>query len=97
MEAMNERLFYFLPFLDQNKWLLLFPKRQKAHQNLAKFFDMLSNIIETKRELISGGNIKSSYTEEEKQETDLLSLMIESKITDGKAGLTDEEIRVCIE
>lgn len=94
MEGMNQRFFYFLPFMDQNNWLLLFPKRRQAHQQLAKFLGMLSNMIVTRRQSIGGGNSEINGIEIDKKETDLLSLMIESEVKDDKDSLTNDEIRV---
>lgn len=91
---MNQRLFYFLPFLDQNNWLLLFPKRRQAHQQLAKFLGMLSNMIISKRKIIEGGNSNINDGETDKVESDLLSLMIESEANNDKTSLTNDEIRV---
>lgn len=87
MESMSNKLFYYLPFLDQGKWLWLFPKRYQAHQNLTKFLNMLSEMISNKRQTIAANH-------EEGTRNDLLSLMIDSELNEEVDGLTDEEIMV---
>lgn len=94
MDAMNQRFFYFFPFMDQNNWLRLFPKRRQAHQQLAKFLGMLSDMIVMKRESIERGNSELNDTEIDKREADLLTLMIESEAKNDKDSLTNDEIRV---
>ncbi|KAI9273216.1 cytochrome P-450 cyp509A1 [Helicostylum pulchrum] len=91
MESMSNKLFYYLPFLDQGKWLWLFPKRYQAHQNLTKFLNMLSEMISNKRQTIAANH-------EEGTRNDLLSLMIDSELNEEVDGLTDEEImeNLCI-
>ncbi|CAO3623309.1 unnamed protein product [Cunninghamella blakesleeana] len=79
-------LYIFFPILER-KFLWLFPKRQKNHETLAKWQNMLTSMIEKKRQSIQN-NIDQGVEEAEK---DLLTLMIESEFR-GEGILTNEEL-----
>ncbi|CAO3609845.1 unnamed protein product [Cunninghamella echinulata] len=84
--SLTNPLYIFFPILE-TKLLWLFPKRQKSHQTLVKWQNMLTSMIEKKRQSIKE-NIDNGVEEAEK---DLLTLMIESEFR-GEGVLTNEEL-----
>lgn len=88
-DALRDPLFFLFPALD-TKFRWLFPQRQKIHQEMKLFSNMLSKIIQHKKEMIKNG-VKNDALED--NERDLLSLMIESGEEDNEA-LSDEELMV---
>lgn len=84
--SLTNPLYIFFPILE-TKLLWLFPKRQKSHQTLVKWQNMLTSMIEKKRQSLKE-NIDNGIEEAEK---DLLTLMIESEFR-GEGVLTNEEL-----
>lgn len=82
-----------MPIFD-TKFVHLIPDRQKAHDNLTDFLNMLDTIINDKREQIAA----KKAAEIEDHEKDLLTLMIESEMNPESDGavMSNEELKVCI-
>ena len=74
----------------ETKWLFLFPKRKRAHQELDIFLGKIQEIISKKREILAND---SSIAEKKTSEKDLLTLMLEAS-QEGNGKLTDEELQV---
>ena len=89
-DAVQKPLFLFFPIFD-TKLRFLIPGREKKHQQLAEFFDLLGTIINHKREAFKEKNT-SNVKDREK---DLLTLMMEAGSEDGEP-MTDEELKVII-
>ncbi|KAI8146009.1 cytochrome P-450 cyp509A1, partial [Fennellomyces sp. T-0311] len=91
--AIRNRTFAVFPIFDSTL-RFLFPDRQKKHQELTKFLNMLQEVITHKREALEN-NIKNPNIKE--NEKDLLSLLLEAGSEDGNP-LTDEELlsNLCI-
>ncbi|KAI9345055.1 cytochrome P450 [Pilaira anomala] len=92
-DALRDPLYFLFPVLDA-KFRWLFPQRQKIHQEMKLFSNMLNKIIQHKKEMIKNG-VKNDVLED--NERDLLSLMIESG-KEGNEALSDEELmsNLCI-
>ncbi|KAI9345054.1 cytochrome P450 [Pilaira anomala] len=92
-DGIRDPLFFLFPSLDTT-FLWIFPERKRVHREWDKFSNMLSTIIQHKKEMIKNG-IKNDALED--NERDLLSLMIESGNEDNSA-LSDEELmsNLCI-
>ncbi|KAG0173233.1 cytochrome P450-dit2 [Apophysomyces sp. BC1034] len=88
MKGHNDPLFNFFPALEQ-KFLWLFPSRQKVHRDLTDFNTMLDNVIAHKRQALKDNIPNPNLQDNEK---DLLTLMIESEIN-GEGALSDEELK----
>ncbi|KAI8143288.1 cytochrome P450 [Fennellomyces sp. T-0311] len=90
--AMHKPMYILFPILDTTLRFLV-PGREKKHQKLTKFLDMLSDVIKHKREVLKEN--KSSGIKD--REKDLLTLMLEAG-TEGGEPLTDEELmsNICI-
>ncbi|KAI9472014.1 MAG: cytochrome P450 [Benjaminiella poitrasii] len=93
--GISQALFSFFPSLDSKKFLWMFPKRQRIHQEMDRFLDMLNQVIYKKREMLDKGYTNNDSLEE--NEKDLLTLMIESE-RKGEGILSDEELKsnLCI-
>ncbi|CAO3597963.1 unnamed protein product [Absidia cylindrospora] len=93
-------LFVLFPSLDQRyRWL--FPKRQAAHDNLAKFHEMLSDIINKRRIQLKQQQQQHQHQHQHQQQhskKNLLTLMIESESYGKSRALSDEELlnNLCI-
>ncbi|KAI8142124.1 cytochrome P450 [Fennellomyces sp. T-0311] len=84
--------FVVFPFLERSYFRFLFPDLQKAHDELTVFLDMMKSVSQNKREALKNGVRWSSvYDDEDEQEKDLLTLMMETEI-EGKGSLSDLEI-----
>ncbi|CDS03770.1 hypothetical protein LRAMOSA01171 [Lichtheimia ramosa] len=80
----------YLMFPSLDSWLLPFNSMRKhKHDEANKFLDMIDQIILEKRNALQN---KSSTPEEQEQEKDLLTMMIEAGRS-GQGGLTNEELR----
>ncbi|KAG0165321.1 cytochrome P450-dit2 [Apophysomyces sp. BC1034] len=79
--------FVFFPQLEQ-KFLWMFPKRQKIHEDLTRFLHLMDNLIENKRKEIKE---KKANFDIEDNEKDLLQLLIEGEEEEGI--LTNEELK----
>lgn len=81
----------YLMFPSLDSWLLPFnPPRKHKHAEADKFLGMIDQIILEKRKTLQN---KSSTPEEQDEEKDLLTMMIEAGRS-GQGGLTNEELRV---
>ena len=89
MSANTDPLFMLFPSFE-TKWLFLFPKRKRAHQELDIFLGKIQEIISKKREILAND---SSIAEKKTSEKDLLTLMLEAS-QEGNGKLTDEELQV---
>jgi cytochrome P450 len=74
--------------LDE-RFLWLFPERQRLHRELERFNKMIESIIVEKREKIKDG----FYDVSEDHEKDLLTLMLETESSEGYS-MTNEDIQV---
>lgn len=92
-EGMVKPLYILMPIFD-TKFVHLIPDRQKAHDNLTDFLNMLDTIINDKREQIAA----KKAADIEDHEKDLLTLMIESEMNPESEGavMSNEELKVCI-
>lgn len=90
--GMRDIFFFFFPKLDQ-KYVWMFPERVKIHEEMDRFFEMINNMIENKRELVKKGDLQNSALDE--NEKDLLTLMIES-VNRGEGNMTNVELRVTL-
>lgn len=92
-EGMVKPLYIMMPIFD-TKLVHLIPDRQKAHNNLTDFLNMLDTIIHEKREQIAA----KKAADIEEHEKDLLTLMIESEMNPESEGavMSNEELKVCI-
>lgn len=88
---MRKPLFAVFPILEQ-RFLWAFPERQKRHQDLRKFMNMLDEVIAHKRKILKEEYDASSASKPE-NEKDLLTLMIESE-NKGEGALSNEELKV---
>ncbi|KAF7729311.1 cytochrome P450-dit2 [Apophysomyces ossiformis] len=79
--------FMLFPKLEQ-KFLWMFPKRQKVHADLTRFLQLMDELIANKRKEIKERKAKSNVLDNEK---DLLHLLIEGE--DEEGVLTDEELK----
>lgn len=87
IKQMAHPLYMMFPILEK-RFLWLFPKRKRAHDDMSAFLDMLDSVIEYKRQVLKGQD--SLQKEHEK---DLLTLMIESE-NKGEGALTNEQLKV---
>ncbi|CAO3624112.1 unnamed protein product [Cunninghamella echinulata] len=86
LENLRSIFFLLFPKLEQN-YLWLFPKRQKEFQELYKWRNLLSQVIENKRK-----ELKENKSEDlDDSEKDLLTLMLESELN-GEGVLSNEEL-----
>ncbi|KAI8146548.1 cytochrome P450 [Fennellomyces sp. T-0311] len=84
--------FFVFPFLERPCFRFLFPELRKAHDELTIFLDMMGGIARQKREaLLNGNSPRTMYDDDEDQEKDLVTLMIEAEMQ-GQGRLTDNEI-----
>ncbi|KAI8884558.1 cytochrome P-450 cyp509A1 [Backusella circina FSU 941] len=92
MQGIRNPLFFLFPILE-SKFLWMFPKRQRVHDDLDQLTKMIEGIIDKKRLKIQNGE-ENNLQENEK---DLLSLMLESEFK-GEGKLTTEELTstICI-
>ncbi|KAJ8659800.1 hypothetical protein O0I10_004393 [Lichtheimia ornata] len=94
-EGMVKPLYILMPIFD-TKFVHLIPDRQKAHDNLTDFLNMLDTIINDKREQIAA----KKAADIEDHEKDLLTLMIESEMNPESEGavMSNEELKsnLCI-
>lgn len=84
-------LFFLFPILEQ-RYLFLFPDRQKVHNELSIFLGMMSDIISKKKQLLQEKDVNSNTIAD--NEKDLLALMIEAE-NDGEGRLSNDELLVC--
>ena len=86
--------FFVFPFLERSCLRFLFPELRKAHHELTVFLNMMNDIARQKREsLMKGIRPSSMYDDDDEQEKDLVTLMIEAELQ-NQGRLTDEEIMV---
>ncbi|CAO3635458.1 unnamed protein product [Cunninghamella blakesleeana] len=88
----DDPLFFLFPFLETN-FLYLFPHRKQLKELVKKFYSMLGQVIEHKRQILKTQNGISNIEESEK---DLLTLMLENELSgesSGKKGLSDSELQ----
>lgn len=85
--------FYFLLPVFDTRLLCLSPKRQLVHKELARFLDMLDQVIIKKREVIANGTNRNVALEE--NEKDLLTLLIEAEAK-GEGVMSNQELKVPI-
>ncbi|KAI8881514.1 cytochrome P450 [Backusella circina FSU 941] len=88
IKNMIDPLYFMLPALDVY-FLWMLPKRRQAHEELAKFKDMLRNVIAEGRKKVESGQTQNENLEE--NEKDLLTLMLESEIQ-GEGRMTNDEL-----
>ncbi|CDS05134.1 hypothetical protein LRAMOSA07663 [Lichtheimia ramosa] len=81
-------LFFLFPILEQ-RYLFLFPDRQKVHNELSIFLGMMSDIISKKKQLLQEKGVNSNTIAD--NEKDLLALMIEAE-NDGEGRLSNDEL-----
>ncbi|ORZ15229.1 cytochrome P450 [Absidia repens] len=95
-EGMLDPFFLVFPTCDTTllKW---FPKRQKVHDQLTHFLEMLAGIIEDRRKTMKEARENGTEQLVEAHERDLLTLMIECEENEN-ATLSNEELRrnLCI-
>ncbi|KAI8878217.1 cytochrome P450 [Backusella circina FSU 941] len=77
-------MFFILPFLDQEKFMWLFPERAKERKNLQKFLGMVKDVIAEKKKIVAE-NAKMDI----KGERDLITMMLDVPEEDL---LTDDEL-----
>lgn len=82
--------FFIFPKFDSD-YLWMFPKRVAIFKELDRFFGMLDNIIESKREMIKDEDYQNDSLNE--NEKDLLTLLIESE-SRGEGVMSNKELRV---
>ncbi|KAI9306823.1 cytochrome P450, partial [Cunninghamella echinulata] len=94
-EGMLHPFFVVFPLFDSTL-LRFFPKRQKIHDNLTEFTNMMDTIIEDKRKQLLAEKLDQD-TVKDQSERDLLTLMLESE-NDEQVVLSNEELRnnLCI-
>lgn len=87
-------LFFVFPALD-SRFLWLFPDRQKRHQDLTEFMNMLNDVIVHKRRVLKEN--KDALNQIKDHEKDLLTLLLEeSESVTEDAKLSNEELQVII-
>ncbi|KAI8361722.1 cytochrome P450 [Blakeslea trispora] len=91
-EGMSNPFYIFFPAFD-TKYLHLFKRRKQMHENLEKFLANIDMMIEQKRKLVH----EKMHTVRD-EDKDLLTLMIESGLSEGDDKLSDDELRsnLCI-
>ncbi|KAI9307115.1 cytochrome P450 [Cunninghamella echinulata] len=87
-DATENPIFFFFPFLE-TKLLWLFPRRRYEHAMVKKFYGMLEDVIENKRQYLKTQKEVSSINDAEK---DLLTLMLESE-SSNQNSLTNTELK----
>ena len=84
--------FFLIFYICDTTFLRFFPKRQRVHDELTKFLDMLDKVIANKRQILSQKH--QSLDQIKENEKDLLTLMLEAGNEDGQDQLCDEELKV---
>ncbi|CAO3601028.1 unnamed protein product [Absidia cylindrospora] len=85
-DGITDPVFFLFPWLDKYfRWMC--PTRRHRHHLVSQFHDMLSGVIEKKRQLLQ------QEDKRDEAEKDLLTLMLESEFSEGGNILTDEEIK----
>ncbi|KAI9484150.1 MAG: cytochrome P450 [Benjaminiella poitrasii] len=92
-DGMSHPFYIFFPAFDTT-FLHLFKKRKAVHDKLDRFLENMDNIINEKRKIVQE-RIQTNTNDEDK---DLLTLMIESELTDEGEKMSNDELRsnLCI-
>jgi hypothetical protein len=105
--ALASALFYFFPFFDREHLVWMFPKRQKLHQELDIFLNMMDDIITRKRakvaeqKKINELSVAKGFSPESSKrhaDKDILTLFIESANDDENKDLSiadNDMLMVC--
>ncbi|KAI7886186.1 cytochrome P450 [Lichtheimia hyalospora FSU 10163] len=89
-KAIEDLPFLLFPFLDDQRFARLVPRRRRAHQDVDAFLAMIDGVIERKRaSLKDAGRDLASVPQSEK---DLLTLLIEAESNEN-GYMTNEELR----
>ena len=90
-KAIEDLPFLLFPFLDNQRFARLVPRRRRAHQDVDAFLAMIDGVIERKRaSLKEAGRDLATVPQSEK---DLLTLLIEAESNEN-GYMTNEELRV---
>ncbi|KAI9493100.1 cytochrome P450 [Zychaea mexicana] len=88
IESAQKPLYFIFPSIERHFWSWI-PERRKAHQEVSKFLNMMSKMVQEKREAL--GKTSTDQPSIRENEKDLLTLMIEAE-REGQGRLTDEEL-----
>ncbi|KAI8150362.1 cytochrome P450 [Fennellomyces sp. T-0311] len=90
IKNMFDPFYLIFPFFDKPFYRRFFPKRQKVHQEVTTFNNMIDGVIANKRKILSEEQHSFSTTND--SEKDLLTLMLEAS-KEGNGTLSDDELR----